>query len=95
MDARSLIIRPIISEKSYAGIEHNRYTFEVHKSARKPEIADAIAAVFKVTVVSVNTMNVPGKKRRLRASTGMTRTWKKAVVTLKEGDKIEFFEGGR
>jgi large subunit ribosomal protein L23 len=95
MDARSLIIRPIISEKSYAGIEHNRYTFEVHKSARKPEIADAVAEVFKVTVVSVNTMNVPGKKRRLRASTGMTRTWKKAVVTLKEGDKIEFFEGGR
>jgi len=95
MDARSLIIRPIISEKSYAGIEHNRYTFEVHKSARKPEIADAVAEVFKVTVVSVNTMNVPGKKRRLRASVGMTRTWKKAVVTLKEGDKIEFFEGGR
>jgi large subunit ribosomal protein L23 len=95
MDARSLIIRPIISEKSYAGIEHNRYTFEVHKSARKPEIADAVAAVFNVTVVSVNTMNVPGKKRRLRASQGMTRTWKKAVVTLKQGDTIEFFEGGR
>jgi large subunit ribosomal protein L23 len=95
MDARSVIVRPIISEKSYAGIEHNRYTFEVHKDCSKPEIADAIAEVFKVTVTRVNTMNVPGKMRRLRTSQGLTRTWKKAVVTLKEGDKIEFFEGGR
>jgi len=94
MDARSIIVRPIISEKSYAGIEHNRYTFEVDKRASKPQIADAVAEVFKVTVTKVNTMNVPGKTRRLRTSTGTTRTWKKAVVTLKEGDKIEFFEGG-
>jgi len=95
MDARSVIIRPIISEKSYAGIENNRYTFEVDKRATKPEIRDAVTEVFKVTVTSVNTMRVPGKTRRLRASTGTTRSWKKAVVTLKEGDKIEFFEGGR
>lgn len=94
MDARSLIIRPIISEKSYAGIEHNRYTFEVDKRASKPEIADAVAEVFNVTVTKVNTMNVSGKTRRLRTSKGVTRSWKKAVVTLKEGDKIEFFEGG-
>jgi large subunit ribosomal protein L23 len=95
MDARSVIIRPIISEKSYAGIENNRYTFEVDKHASKPEIADAVAEVFKVTVKKVNTMRVPGKMRRQRTSQGLTRTWKKAVVTLKEGDKIEFFEGGR
>jgi large subunit ribosomal protein L23 len=95
MDARNVIIRPIISEKSYAGIEHNRYTFEVDKRASKPEIADAVAEVFSVTVKKVNTMRVPGKTRRLRASQGVTRSWKKAVVTLKEGDKIEFFEGGR
>jgi large subunit ribosomal protein L23 len=95
MDARSVIIRPIISEKSYAGIEHNRYTFEVDKRASKPEIADAVAEVFSVTVTNVNTMNVPGKKRRLRTASGMTRSWKKAVVTLKQGDSIEFFEGGR
>ena len=95
MDARSVIIRPIISEKSYAGIEHNRYTFEVDKTASKPEIADAVRDVFKVTVTRVNTMRVPGKKRRLRTSQGVTRSWKKAIVTLKEGDKIEFFEGGR
>jgi len=95
MDSRSVIIRPIISEKSYAQIENNRYTFEVDKHCSKPEIADAVAEVFKVTVKKVNTMNVPGKKRRLRTSQGVTRAWKKAVVTLKEGDKIEFFEGGR
>jgi large subunit ribosomal protein L23 len=95
MDARNVIVRPIISEKSYAQIENNRYTFEVDKHCSKPEIADAVAEVFKVTVTKVNTMNVPGKKRRLRTSQGVTRAWKKAVVTLKEGDKIEFFEGGR
>ena len=95
MDARSVIIRPIISEKSYAGIENNRYTFEVDKRASKPQIADAVAEVFNVTVTRVNTMRVPGKKRRLRASVGMTPAWKKAIVTLKEGDSIEFFEGGR
>jgi large subunit ribosomal protein L23 len=95
MDARSVIVRPIISEKSYAGIEHNRYTFEVDKHASKPEIADAVREVFNVTVLKVNTMRVPGKSRRLRTSQGVTRSWKKAVVTLKEGDKIEFFEGGR
>jgi large subunit ribosomal protein L23 len=95
MDARNVIVRPIISEKSYSQIENNRYTFEVDKHCSKPEIADAVAEVFKVTVVRVNTMNVPGKTRRLRTSQGTTRAWKKAVVTLKEGDKIEFFEGGR
>jgi large subunit ribosomal protein L23 len=95
MDSRSIIVRPIISEKSYAGIEHNRYTFEVDKRASKPEIAVAVAEVFSVTVLKVNTMRVPGKTRRLRTSVGVTRSWKKAVVTLKEGDKIEFFEGGR
>ncbi len=65
------------------------------KKATKPQIADAVAEVFSVTVTGVNTMNVPGKKRRVRAASGMTRSWKKAVVTLKQGDKIEFFEGGR
>lgn len=95
MDARSVIVRPIISEKSYSAIEHNRYTFEVDKGARKPEIADAVAEIFNVTVTRVNTMRVPGKPRRLRASKGKTRSWKKAVVTLKQGDSIEFFEGGR
>jgi large subunit ribosomal protein L23 len=93
MDAREIVRRPVVSEKSYSMIEHNRYTFEVEKTARKPEIARAVEEIFKVTVVKVNTMNVPGKSRRVRFAKGMTPAWKKAVVTLKEGDKIEFFEG--
>ncbi len=90
-DARSVILRPIISEKSYAGIERNRYTFEVDKRATKPEIARAVEVIFGVTVTAVNTMNVPGKPRRVRYNKGLTRSWKKAVVTLKEGDTIDLF----
>ena len=92
-DARSIIIRPIVSEKSYSLMELNRYTFEVDKRATKPHIASAIEEIFGVTVTSVNTMNVAGKPRRLRYNKGITRTWKKAVVTLKAGDKIDLFEG--
>ena len=91
-DPRDVIIRPVISEKSYSMIEHNRYTFEVAKTATKPQIAQAVTDIFGVTVTSVNTMNVTGKPRRVRAAKGKTRDWKKAVVTLKEGDSIEFFQ---
>lgn len=92
-DARQIVHRPIISEKSYAMIEHNRYTFEVDKEAKKPEIAKAVEEIFNVTVTNVNTMRVNGKPRRVRVNKGLTRSWKKAVVTLKDGDHIEFFEG--
>ena len=92
-DARNIIIRPIVSEKSYKLMELNRYTFEVDKHASKPHIAQAITDIFGVTVEGVNTMNVSGKPRRLRYSKGVTRTWKKAIVTLKEGEKIDLFEG--
>jgi large subunit ribosomal protein L23 len=92
-DPRQVVLRPIISEKSYDMIEHNRYTFEVDKEARKPEIAQAVAEIFGVTVTNVNTMRVNGKPRRVRYNKGLTRSWKKAVVTLKDGDSIEFFEG--
>lgn len=91
MEARDIVIRPIITEKSYSMIEHNRYTFQVDKRARKTEIAKAVEQIFNVTVVSVNTMNVPGKSRRVRYAKGMTPAWKKAVVTLKEGDVIKEF----
>jgi large subunit ribosomal protein L23 len=91
-DPRDIIIRPVISEKSYDMIAHNRYTFEVAKTASKPQIAQAITDIFGVTVTSVNTMNVTGKPRRVRVAKGKTRDWKKAVVTLKEGDSIEFFQ---
>ncbi len=91
-DPRDVIIRPVISEKSYAMIEHNRFTFEVAKTASKPQIAQAVTDIFGVTVTSVNTMNVTGKPRRVRQAKGKTRDWKKAVITLKEGDSIEFFQ---
>jgi len=88
-DARSVVIRPIASEKAYEMASFNRYTFEVAKTASKPQIAAAVSEIFGVTVIDVNTMNVSGKPRRLRNRKGVTRTWKKAVVTLKEGDSIE------
>ena len=91
-DPRDIVIRPVISEKSYDMIEHNRYTFEVAKTASKPQIAQAVTDIFGVTVTSVNTMNVTGKPRRVRVAKGKTRDWKKAIVTLKEGDTIEFFQ---
>ena len=90
-DPRDIIIRPIVSEKSYSLIEQNRYTFEVSKSANKTQINQAISEIFGVTVTSVKTMNVTGKPRRLRASKGKTRDWKKAVISLKAGDKIDVF----
>ncbi|MDH4139633.1 MAG: 50S ribosomal protein L23 [Coriobacteriia bacterium] len=90
-DSREIIIRPVVSEKSYEMIAENRYTFEVDKRASKPQIASAIEDIFGVSVVKVNTMNVTGKPRRLRWQRGHTRSWKKAIVTLREGDSIELF----
>jgi large subunit ribosomal protein L23 len=90
-DPRDIIIRPIVSEKSYDLINQNRYTFEVAKTASKPQISQAVTQIFGVTVTNVNTMNVTGKPRRVRYAKGKTRDWKKAVVTLKEGDKIDIF----
>lgn len=90
-DPHNIIVRPIISEKSYDMIALNRYTFEVAKTANKVEIGQAIESIFGVTVLKVNTMNVNGKPRRVRVQKGITRSWKKAVVTLKAGDTIEAF----
>lgn len=91
-DPRQIIIRPIVSEKSLAAIEGtNCYTFEVAKTASKTQIGQAVEAIFKVSVVKVNTMNVAGKPRRVRYALGKTKSWKKALVTLKEGDKIDLF----
>jgi large subunit ribosomal protein L23 len=92
MDSREVIVRPVVSEKSYDLIDQNRYTFEVNKKATKPQIARAVEDVFGVTVTKVNTMNVAGKPRRVRWAKGLTRSWKKAIVTIKEGDSIEYFE---
>ncbi|MDD6175401.1 MAG: 50S ribosomal protein L23 [Firmicutes bacterium] len=95
MTAHDIIIRPIISERSMAGAQQKKYTFEVAKDANKIEIARAIAEVFDgVKVAKVNTMHVRGRMRRQGRFEGYTPSWKKAVVTLTEDSKsIEFFEG--
>ncbi len=90
-DPREVIIRPIISEHTYDRMEDNVYTFEVAKESNKVEIAQAIEAIFNVKVVKVNTINVKAKPKRVRYQLGKTRTWKKAMVTIAEGDKIEIF----
>jgi large subunit ribosomal protein L23 len=90
-DFRQVILRPIISERSYDLINDNRYTFEVAKQANKVEIGQAVEAIFGVTVLKVNTLNVSGKPKRVRYAKGYTRSWKKAIVTLAEGDTIEAF----
>ena len=90
-DPRQVILRPIISERSYDLINDNRYTFEVAKQANKVEIGQAVETIFGVTVLNVNTMNVSGKPKRLRYAKGMTRSWKKAIVTIADGQSIEAF----
>jgi len=93
VEAEKIIIKPIISEKSYAQIDHDRYTFQVHLDAHKTMIAQAVAQLFNVTVVDVSTANMRPKPKRRGVSRGRTSAWKKAVVQLAPGDKIEFFEG--
>lgn len=91
--ARDIVIRPVISEKSYAIVEKsNKYVFEVRPDANKIEIEKAIKEIFNVEVEDVNTLNFKGKIKRVRYVPGRTKKWKKAIVTLKEGHKIEFFE---
>jgi large subunit ribosomal protein L23 len=93
VEPREVIIRPVLTEKSYRALEEGKYTFEVHPKANKIEIAKAVEKVFNVRVKSVNTVNVKSKPRRLGWHQGRTRIWKKAIVTLEPGQKIEFFEG--
>lgn len=91
--AREIIIKPVVTEKSVDLMQENKYCFRVAKDANKIEIKNAIEEIFKVTVVSVNTVNVHGKMKRMGRTQGKTASWKKAVVTLREGDSIEVFEG--
>ena len=90
-DARDIIIRPIITEHSYDMIEMNKYTFELARDANKIEIAKAVEELFGVTVKKVNTLNVKPKVKRVRYVPGKTRQWKKAMVTIAEGETIEIF----
>lgn len=90
--AQDIILKPIITEASMENLENNKYTFKVAKNANKYEIKSAIEQLFNVKVAKVNTLNVRGRKRRMGRYEGYTPSWKKAVVTLKDGEKtIEFF----
>ena len=89
-----IVRRPVITEKSTIQKEmNNQLAFEVDRGANKIEIKKAVEKVFKVQVLDVRTMNYLGKRRRLGRFVGRRRHWKKAIVTLKPGQKIEFFEG--
>jgi large subunit ribosomal protein L23 len=89
---RDVIIRPIVSEKSYGGLERNTYTFLVAPAANKTEIKEAIQQIWNVRVLNVNTMNRKGKVKRTRMGTGRRPDQKRAVVTLAAGEAIEIFE---
>ncbi len=93
MNPHKIIIRPLITEKNTNLMELNKYSFEVDRSANKTDIKRAIEQIFSVSVTDVHTLNVRGKLRRRGQRFGYTADWKKAVVTLAEGDRIELFEG--
>lgn len=93
MNPRSVIIRPVISEKSYALLAANKYTFRVHERANKTQVGQAIEEIFGVRVSDVHTVNVKPKPKRRGWTAGKRRQWKKAIVTLHPEDSIELFEG--
>ena len=93
MNSRSVLIRPIVSEKSYALMAANKYTFRIHDDAHKTQVRQAVEEIFGVRVVGVQTMSVKPKPKRRGWSSGKTRRWKKAIVELHPEDSIELFEG--
>ncbi len=93
MNARGVLIRPIVSEKSYALLAANKYTFRVHDDAHKTQVRQAVEEIFGVRVNDVRTMSVKAKPKRRGYTSGKTREWKKAIVQLHPDDHIELFEG--
>ena len=94
MDMYKIVKKPLVTEKGTVMLsEGNRVTFKVHLDANKIEIREAVQKIFSVTVLQVNTQVVCGKRKRFGKAMGQTKSWKKAMVQLKEGEKIEIFEG--
>ena len=93
MDARDILIKPIVTEKSTALMAEGKYTCKVPLNANKYQIRDAVEEIFNVKVAAVSTMRMEGKKKRMGRFEGKRSDWKKAIVTLKEGETIELFEG--
>jgi large subunit ribosomal protein L23 len=90
-----ILIKPVVSEKSYNQITENRYTFRVHADAHKTQVRQAVEELFDVKVTSVNIVKMPAKPKRRGMIKGTKPGWKKAIVELKAGDKIEIFEGAQ
>jgi len=95
MNVHDILRRPVITEKNTKLRAQNKYTFEVADGATKPMIREAVERIFKVNVTAVNVVHVPGKLRRVgrQRRPSLTSPWRKAVVTLRPGQRIEFFEG--
>jgi large subunit ribosomal protein L23 len=93
MDHSQVLIRPVVSEKSYVLSAASKYTFRVHPDAHKTQIRQAVEALFDVHVIEVRTLSVKSKPKRRGATSGRTRTWKKAIVQLRAGESIPIFQG--
>ena len=93
MDHSQVIIRPVVSEKSYVLASAGKYTFRVHDDAHKTQIRQAVESLFDVKVVSVRTASVKSKPKRRGITSGRTRSWKKAIVQVRAGDSIPIFQG--
>jgi len=93
MEHSQVIIRPVVSEKSYVLSAAGRYTFRVHPDAHKTLIRQAVEALFDVHVVEVRTQSVKSKPKRRGVTSGRTRAWKKAIVQVREGESIAIFQG--
>jgi large subunit ribosomal protein L23 len=93
MQPSQIIIRPVVSEKSYVLSAASKYTFRVHPDAHKTQIRQAVETLFDVTVLDVRTMSVKSKPKRRGLTRGRTRTWKKAVVQIRAGESIPIFQG--
>jgi large subunit ribosomal protein L23 len=93
LDPRQVLIAPVVSEKSYSLIEDNKYSFRVHPKAHKTQIRQAVEELFDVKVEGVNIVKVQAKPKRRGFHRGQKPSWKKAIVQLRAGDRIEIFEG--
>jgi len=93
MNVNDVIIKPVISEKTTGLMDMNKYVFRVALHSNKKMIKQAIKQIFDVTPEKINVMRVRGKKKRVRYQVGRTTAWKKAIITLKDGDRIEIFDG--
>ena len=95
MNPADVLVAPVVSEKSYAGLADRKYTFKVHQDAHKTQVRQAVETLFGVKVASVHMIKVPAKPKRRGVYNGVRPGWKKAIVHLHEGHQIEIFEGAQ